>query len=51
MKLLRDITEDDILRLTEIKIKRISKFNSFEADEHLLKLNEELSRSTTTSPI
>lgn len=29
----RDITEDDILKLTEIKIKRISKFNSFKADE------------------
>ncbi len=29
----RDITEEDILKLTEIKIKRISKFNSFKADE------------------
>ncbi len=29
----RDINEDDILRLTEIKIKRISKFNSFKANE------------------
>ncbi len=29
----RVITEDDIVRLTEIKIKRISKFNSFKADE------------------
>ncbi|MBM3436359.1 MAG: DNA gyrase/topoisomerase IV subunit A, partial [Bacteroidetes bacterium] len=29
----RDITEEDIVRLTEIKIKRISKFNSFKADE------------------
>ncbi|MBN2175033.1 MAG: DNA gyrase/topoisomerase IV subunit A [Bacteroidales bacterium] len=29
----RDITEDDIIRLTEIKIKRISKFNSFKADD------------------
>ena len=29
----RDITEDDIIRLTEIKIKRISKYNSFKADE------------------
>ncbi len=29
----RGITEDDIVRLTEIKIKRISKFNSFKADE------------------
>jgi len=29
----RKITEDDIVRLTEIKIKRISKYNSFKADE------------------
>jgi topoisomerase-4 subunit A len=29
----RDITQDDILKLTEIKIKRISKFNSNKADE------------------
>jgi len=30
---LREITTDDIIRLTEIKIKRISKFNSFKADD------------------
>ncbi len=29
----REITEDDIVRLTEIKIKRISKFDGFKADE------------------
>ncbi len=29
----REITEDDLVRLTEIKIKRISKFDSFKADE------------------
>lgn len=40
--LLRDITEEDIVRLTEIKIKRISKFNSFQADEQIAKLQEEL---------
>lgn len=38
----RDITEDDIVRLTEIKIKRISKFNSFKADELILSLQEEM---------
>jgi topoisomerase-4 subunit A len=38
----RVITEDDIVRLTEIRIKRISKFNSFKADEHIRNLNEEL---------
>ncbi len=32
----REITRDDILRLTEIKIKRISKYDSFKADDLLL---------------
>ncbi|OAV43378.1 DNA gyrase/topoisomerase IV subunit A [Lewinella sp. 4G2] len=40
--LLRDITEDDIVRLTEIRIKRISKYNSFKADERIAALEEEL---------
>jgi topoisomerase-4 subunit A len=31
----REITEEDIVRLTEIKIKRISKFDAFKADEHI----------------
>ncbi|MEZ5016519.1 MAG: DNA gyrase/topoisomerase IV subunit A [Flavipsychrobacter sp.] len=34
-KLRRAVTQDDIIRLTEIKIKRISKFDSFKADEHI----------------
>lgn len=34
-KLRREVTTDDIIRLTEIKIKRISKFDSFKADEHI----------------
>lgn len=38
----REITHDDILRLTEIKIKRISKFDTFKADELMRKLEEEL---------
>ena len=42
LRLLRDITEDDIIRLTEIRIKRISKFNSFKADELIAKIEEEL---------
>ncbi|MFT7589273.1 MAG: topoisomerase-4 subunit A [Limisphaerales bacterium] len=41
-KLHRAVTTDDIVRLTEIRIKRISKFDSFKADEILLKLEEEL---------
>ena len=45
LRLLREITEDDILRLTEIRIKRISKFNSFKADEEINKLNEELTQT------
>lgn len=40
--LIRDVTEDDIVRLTEIKIKRISKYNSFKADELMAKLEEAL---------
>ena len=38
----REITADDIVRLTEIKIKRISKFDAFKADELLKKLQQEL---------
>jgi topoisomerase-4 subunit A len=38
----RDVTDDDVTRLTEIRIKRISKFNSFEADEHLAALEKEI---------
>jgi topoisomerase-4 subunit A len=34
----RAVTEDDIVRLTEIKIKRISKFDSNKADENLQRL-------------
>lgn len=34
-KLRREVTRDDIIRLTEIKIKRISKYDSFKADEHI----------------
>jgi len=38
----REIVQDDIVRLTEIKIKRISKFDAFKADELMRKLEEEL---------
>lgn len=40
--LLRDITEEDITRLTEIKIKRISKYNTFKADEQIAEIVKEL---------
>lgn len=38
----REIVQDDLLRLTEIKIKRISKFDTFKADELMKRLQEEL---------
>lgn len=38
----RPVTDDDVARLTEIKIKRISKFNSFEADEHIRSLEKDI---------
>ena len=34
-KLRRVVTQEDIIRLTEIRIKRISKFDTFKADEHI----------------
>lgn len=36
--LLRAVTDDDITRLTEIRIKRISKFDKSKADDHILDL-------------
>ncbi|MEQ8705148.1 MAG: DNA gyrase/topoisomerase IV subunit A [Phaeodactylibacter sp.] len=42
LELLRDISEDDLVRLTEIRIKRISKYNTFKAEEQIKKLEEEL---------
>jgi len=44
LKLNRPFTQDDIIRLTEIKIKRISKFNSFKADEYISGLNDALTQ-------
>ncbi|MEZ5083739.1 MAG: DNA gyrase/topoisomerase IV subunit A [Bacteroidales bacterium] len=38
----REITRDDIIRLTEIKIKRISKYNSFKADEIIEQIEAEI---------
>jgi topoisomerase IV subunit A len=37
-QLRREVTEDDIVRLTEIRIKRISAFNRFQADEAMKKI-------------
>ena len=40
--LLRDVTDEDVLRLTEIKIKRITKFDLNKAQEELLKLEDRI---------
>ncbi len=37
-QLRRDVTEEDIARLTEIRIKRISAYNRFQADEAMKKI-------------
>src|SRR5688572_10465653 len=38
----REVTEDDIVRLTEIKIKRISKYDAFKAEEFIKNLENEM---------
>ncbi|MBK1876382.1 DNA gyrase/topoisomerase IV subunit A [Pelagicoccus mobilis] len=38
----REVTDDDVTRLTEIRIKRISKFNSFKANEEIKKTEKEM---------
>lgn len=38
----REVTDDDVVRLTEIKIKRISKYNEFKADEQIKALEDRL---------
>lgn len=40
--LIREVTEADIVRLTEIKIKRISKFDSNKADDQILSLEDKI---------
>lgn len=42
IRLNRDVSEDDIIRLTEIKIKKISKYNKFKTDENLQSIEDEL---------
>lgn len=38
----REVTDDDITRLTEIRIKRISAYNRFQADERIKKIEEDI---------
>ncbi len=41
-RLIREVTREDIILLTEIKIKRISKFDARKADEHIKGIEAEL---------
>lgn len=38
----REVTDEDVVKLTEIRIKRISKYDSFKADENLARIQAEL---------
>lgn len=40
--LVRAVTDEDVTRLTEIKIKRISRFDGFKADQYIASLEEEI---------
>ena len=40
--LMREVTREDIIKLTEIKIKRISRYDVKRADEHIKSLEEEM---------
>jgi topoisomerase IV subunit A len=39
---IRDVTVEDITRLTEIRIKRISRFDGFKADEEMIALQKDI---------
>ncbi len=43
-KLRREVTYDDIAKLTEIKIKRISKYDAKKADEHIRDVEEKIEK-------
>lgn len=42
VKLIREITKEDLVHLTDIRIKRISKYNKFQTDEQLKSLTAEI---------
>jgi len=44
-QLRREVTDDDLARLTEIRIKRISKYNRFQADEQIKKIEADLKQA------
>ena len=41
-KLIREITDEDLLKLTQIQMIRITRFDGSKADEVILKLEEEM---------
>jgi topoisomerase-4 subunit A len=41
----REVTQEDIVKLTEIKIKRISKFDAKKADEYIKSLEDEMEQT------
>jgi len=41
-QLMRQVTHDDLVKLTEIRIKRISKYDTKKADEYIRKLEQEI---------
>lgn len=43
-KLIREVTDEDVAKLTEIKIKRISKFDGKQADEYILRLEGDIAK-------
>ena len=45
LHLSRPFVHEDIIRLTEIKIKRISKFNAFKADEYIHDLEKQIAET------
>ena len=44
-ELRRPVTDEDVVKLTEIRIKRISRFDAFKADEHIRHLEEQLAET------
>ncbi|MCB1233681.1 MAG: DNA gyrase/topoisomerase IV subunit A [Verrucomicrobiae bacterium] len=41
----RQVTDDDIVRLTEIRIKRISRYDAFKADEHIRSIEKDIAET------
>lgn len=46
-QIIREVTDEDLVRLSNIPIKRISKYSSFEADENIKKIEAEIQEVKT----